>query len=139
MASMPRPCAADDCTKPSRAQGLCWACYAQMRRELAGGFPRSTDPRQRIVSRVDIDPETGCWVHRLTGDRQGYGRITYRGQAWKVHRLAYTAFVGPIPDGLVIDHLCRNTRCANPAHLEPVTNAENVRRGFAARRDAVAD
>lgn len=47
------------------------------------------------------------------------------------HRAAYEAFVGPIPKGLTIDHLCRNTRCVNPSHLEPTTIKENVMRGMA--------
>jgi hypothetical protein len=47
-----------------------------------------------------------------------------------VHRDVYEQLVGPIPEGLVLDHLCRNRSCCNPAHLEPVTTAENVRRGL---------
>jgi hypothetical protein len=51
------------------------------------------------------------------------------GKQYKPHRLAYQLTMGQIPDGLVIDHLCRNRRCCNPAHMEPVTNGENVHRG----------
>jgi hypothetical protein len=54
------------------------------------------------------------------------------------HRFAYLEFVGPIPDGLVLDHLCRNKKCVNPDHLEPVTNAENLRRGRVARASGAA-
>lgn len=56
----------------------------------------------------------------------GYGR--YAGIS--AHRIAYAMVRGPIPDGLSLDHLCRNTRCVNPFHLEPVTRAENTRRRF---------
>jgi hypothetical protein len=49
----------------------------------------------------------------------------------RAHRFAYENLVGEIPDGLALDHLCRNPRCVNPDHLEPVTHAENVRRGYA--------
>ena len=52
-----------------------------------------------------------------------------RGKTVYAHRLVYEMTVGPIPKGLCIDHLCRNTVCCNPAHLEPVTNGENIRRG----------
>jgi hypothetical protein len=69
-------------------------------------------------------------------DRKGYGRISLGGRGGRkvlVHRLAYELEVGPIPDGLVIDHVkdrgCRHRHCANVAHLEPVTNEENLRRG----------
>lgn len=76
---------------------------------------------------------SGCW--EFDGCLvQGYGHAWLDGKQVKVHRAAYEALVGPIPEGLVIDHLCRNTACYNPAHLEPVTNAENIRRGVPHRR-----
>lgn len=69
-----------------------------------------------------------CW--EWTGYRRGgYGRAKVNGVVVTVHRAAYEALVGPVPPGLVLDHLCRNKACYNPAHLEPVTNTENLRRG----------
>ena len=70
----------------------------------------------------------GCWEFRSPIDQQGYGQYKANGKMYRAHRFAYTMAVGPIPDGLSIDHLCRNRRCCNPAHLEPVTTAENNRR-----------
>lgn len=83
----------------------------------------------RVWAKTKVDPETGCWTY--TGSRlpEGYGRIGYRGKPWLVHRAVYTEVVGPIPDGFQIDHLCRNTSCCNPAHLEAVTQRENILRG----------
>lgn len=70
----------------------------------------------------------GCLV--WTGSRDdGYGRPYVMGARVQAARLAYVAHVGPVPDGLVIDHLCRNRACVNHEHLEPVTNRENVLRG----------
>lgn len=62
-------------------------------------------------------------------DKQGYGVIHCSAGSFKAHRIAYEWWVGPIPEGLTIDHLCRNRACCWPPHLEAVTFEENVRRG----------
>lgn len=84
-----------------------------------------------ILARVAIDASSGCWNWTAKVAAHGYGRHGHH----YAHRSSYEAFVGPVPDGLNIDHLCRNRRCVNPAHLEPVTQLENVRRGDAGPKD----
>lgn len=71
----------------------------------------------------------GCWTWTGNISIQGYGRFCVNYRGYRAHRLAYELLVGPIPRGLVLDHLCRNKLCVNPAHLEPVTQRENVLRG----------
>lgn len=80
----------------------------------------------------------GCWIwHGGTTRREnGYGRFKLNGKKYTAHRFLYELLVGPIPPGHELDHLCRVTRCVRPSHLEPVTHAENVRRGNEARRAA---
>lgn len=86
-----------------------------------------------MVDRFNIkwvaDEETGCWVWTSTRSRKGYGRFRSSGRQVQAHRFAYELHVGSIPEGLQLDHLCRNTSCVNPEHLEPVTNKENTLRG----------
>jgi hypothetical protein len=88
---------------------------------------RNMDPRERFMLKV-VKADSGCW--EWTGaDRGGYGRFHLRpGRVVAAHRFAYETFVGQIPVGLEIDHLCRNRGCVNPIHLEPVDHAENRRR-----------
>ena len=77
-----------------------------------------------------MSAETGCWVWTAYRDRDGYGVVSdtsNRGR--RAHRAVYELHVGPIPEGLQLDHLCRNTGCVNPAHLEPVTCRVNLLRG----------
>lgn len=66
-----------------------------------------------------------CWIWP-GGKVRGYGSVSIGGRHWYVHRLSYTTHVEPIPDGLDIDHKCFTPACFNPAHLEPVTRAENL-------------
>lgn len=72
---------------------------------------------------------TSCWLWQGATAKDGYGRFWLRGHLVLSHRLAYELLVGPIPEGLTIDHLCRTRSCGNPLHLEPVTNKENIMRG----------
>lgn len=90
----------------------------------------------RFWPKVHVIGPTECWWWIGARNDQGYGRLGVgpRGAGMVyAHRFAYELFVGPIPDGLEPDHLCRNPPCVNPSHLEPVTHAENIRRGLAVR------
>lgn len=98
--------------------------------------PPVTPPATRLWPKLDVGHPLGCWTWTGTTTAAGYGQITERdgprSRRLYTHRVSYEALVSPIPDGLVIDHLCRNTLCANPDHLEPVTRGENLRRGIGA-------
>ena len=80
-------------------------------------------------AKVTENPDTGCWEWTAARARNGYGQFSLDGTVKSAHRLAYRAMVGEIPDGLVIDHLCRVRHCVNPGHMEPVTPAVNRLRG----------
>ncbi|MFH9014005.1 HNH endonuclease signature motif containing protein [Streptomyces sp. NPDC017943] len=73
--------------------------------------------------------DDGCWFWTASKNTGGYGHFMYGGQRGNAHRFAYEALVGPIPEGLVLDHLCRVRHCVNPDHLEPVTMRVNSLRG----------
>lgn len=91
-----------------------------------------------LLNRIVIDGNSGCWNYtgptNAGGYSEGYGMVSIRGRSYYTHRLSYMLEFGPIPDGLVIDHLCRNTLCCNPFHLEPVTHRENMLRGKKAKQ-----
>ena len=70
-----------------------------------------------------------CWLWWGALTRDGYGRTQLNGKHYFAHRLSYELFVGPIPRGMELDHLCRTRNCLNPCHLEPVTTKQNVLRG----------
>jgi hypothetical protein len=82
----------------------------------------------RFMQKVSIRDD-GCWQWTGADDIGGYGRFSVGRKEWKAHRFSYCSFVGPIPIGLTLDHLCRNRWCVNPKHLEPVTLRVNLLRG----------
>lgn len=84
---------------------------------------------ERFWEKVDVRGPDECWPWLAAVNRYGYGKFQLRGHDRKAHRVAYELVVGFIPDGLTIDHLCRERACCNPSHMEPVTNRENVLRG----------
>ena len=99
--------------------------------------PKS-NPLERFESFVSPEPNSGCWLWTGYLDAHGYARlgVVIHDGRWiprPAHQIAYEVFRGPIPDGLVLDHLCRVRCCVNPDHLEAVTNEENLKRGI---RDA---
>lgn len=87
----------------------------------------------RVLQRLGATPDETCWLWPGAKNGVGYGVVgrggKHGGNAY-VHRVTYEHFVGPIPKGMVLDHLCRVRRCCNPRHLEPVTHRINLLRGF---------
>lgn len=90
------------------------------------GLPERFWAKTRIA---DCGYETPCVVWTAYKLPNGYGRVAWKGAPRLAHRVAYEAQVAAIPDGLMIDHLCRNRACVNVSHLEPVTNQVNILRG----------
>lgn len=87
---------------------------------------------ERIQEKLIPEPNTGCWLYMGSWDSaNGYGKISWGGRHSMLHRVVYELTVGPIPEGLILDHQCRVRACCNPAHLEPVTVQVNTERGEA--------
>lgn len=89
-----------------------------------------SSPVDRTLANMDVT-DAGCWVPRRAPTQTGYVMVWDHGRFRLTHRVMYESMVGPIPDGLTLDHLCRNRACCNPDHLEPTTMRENTLRGDA--------
>ena len=86
--------------------------------------------KDRFMDKFIPVTESGCWLWTASTWRGGYGQFRVgKHRNVQAHRFSYELFKGPIPKGLVLDHLCRVPLCVNPDHLEPVTIGENVMRG----------
>lgn len=86
-------------------------------------------PGELISQRTAVDPVTGCWVWAGKLEKDGYARLQYRGVKRMAHIWSYEAVNGPVPEGLCLDHTCKNRARCNPAHLEAVTIRVNTLRG----------
>jgi ribosome-binding protein aMBF1 (putative translation factor) len=103
---------------------------------IAYTFVMGSSLAQRFEAKVKATD--GCWEWQGSKGPGGYGVITADGKQLQTHRVAYELHVGPIPEGLVIDHLCSNRVCVRPDHLEPVTPSENARRQHSRKRTMYA-
>lgn len=83
----------------------------------------------RFWSKVKKGKDTECWIWTAGSRGKGYGNFWIEGATENAHRLSYYMAHGPVPEGLELDHICRNRSCVNPAHLQPVTKSENNLRG----------
>lgn len=128
-------CAGPQCARDVRTRGLCGSHYEQQRkgRPLTALRPRrkpgmSTEEIGKWISQqVEIDSASGCWVWTRELNREGYGRLEFQGKKQLVHRLMFSIFVGPLVEGLQVDHIdCISTACCNPEHLRQVSPAGNM-------------
>lgn len=144
MASTNSTCSIDDCDQPHTARGWCGMHYMRWRRH---GSPQASTPKlvplppaERFWRFVSPQSNDECWIWNGGLNNYGYGLLSglkakNHSYAVLAHRVGYELLIGPIPDGLEIDHLCRTRSCVNPEHLDTVTSRVNTLRGdsFAAR------
>src|SRR5690625_3078294 len=117
---MPRSCSFPDCGRPHYARQLCNSHYMQQRnglelRPIGNLADRHIDPVGRFAGK--IEPDGDCWHWTGAVNAAGYGKFRANDSAVLAHRWSYEYHIAPIPDGLVLDHLCRKPACVNPWHL----------------------
>ena len=125
-------CSILDCNKRRLARGWCARHYTRWLRHgdpLEGGPRRFGSDVERFWQKVDRRGLDECWPWRGALTNGGYGHFSVTNKSVMAHRWAYEYEVGPVPDGLQLDHLCRTRVCVNLRHLEPVTGKVNILRG----------
>lgn len=117
-------CSVDGCERGVLAKGYCGRHYQQVRkRGTVHATTNDLTPSERFWAKADRSG--ACWEWTATIHKTGYGSFRYEGRIALAHRVAYELIKGPIPEGMQVDHTCRNRACVNPAHLRPVTNKQN--------------
>lgn len=119
-------CSVSGCERDVYVRALCSTHY---HRAKSRGEIRRRTPEERFFAKVEKTATCWNWTAHLNED--GYSKFRMGDKHKFGHRVSYEWFVGPIPEGLTIDHLCRNRKCVNPEHLEAVTHKVNVLRGTA--------
>jgi hypothetical protein len=137
--SRQRTCDFSDCLNKHFSSGYCEKHYRRWKRtgdpNVIRRSPNGTPAEERFWAKVQKGTQDECWFWTARTSQDGYGWFApFTHGDMPAHRFAYQLLIGPIPDGLTLDHLCRNTLCVNPRHLEPVTNSENVRRSWEHRK-----
>lgn len=118
-------CSFPSCENPVRCKGVCKGHYDQRIKGLPAK-PLRTAPIEVWFKWHAKPVESGCWEWGGTIDANGYGRIRHKKTLYLAHRLSHELHKGAIPNGHVIDHMCRNTKCVNPAHLRAGTTKQNL-------------
>lgn len=113
---------------PAKAGRMCRACAAKI--GTIAARKANTQPIEERFMRYVQKAASGCWEWTGRLQKNGYSTFYCNGKIVRGHRWSYEHFIAPIPQGKEIDHLCRNRKCVNPAHLEPVTRKENRRRAM---------
>lgn len=98
------------------------------------GCKHGLDIKEYIKSKVKINTSTGCWEFQGFRNKEGYGRMGWRGKQWSAHRLSYVIFNGSIQDTMQIQHICNNPGCVNPKHLKEGNPSQNSAYMLACRR-----
>lgn len=134
-------CKVEECDRQADSLEFCRRHYMRFHRYgSAEDRPRRVDvggPLERFIAKRIVQ-EDGCWGWKGAVNGSGYSLLVLNGKSIRAHRWSYENWVGPIPEGFHIDHLCRNRYCTNPEHLEAVSHRENLLRGktIAARNSA---
>ena len=124
-----RTCSLSDCNRVHYARNYCKRHYLRWNRY---GDPRLARNPETVEGKfwAKVRRTVGCWTWQgYVRRRDGYAGFKWNGKTGAAYRFSYELHNGPIPDGLQIDHLCRNRACVRPDHLEAVTGAINVARG----------
>ena len=124
-------CSFESCGRPHKGHGL---CVGHLKMKKRGEDLRPLRRRRRADEDItsyfwnQVDKSDGCWIWTRNTDGKGYGQFYPTTKGVRAHRFAYECANGPLPSDVLLDHICRNKVCVNPAHLRPVTHAENMQK-----------